>query len=69
MFFDVTKAGAAYSFAKGGKPVPEYKLCLEDIDELVASIFDIANRNPKVYLRFMKEDAKHYIAQENKWVP
>jgi hypothetical protein len=41
MMFDITKAGAAQSFIKGTK-VPQYKLCLEDIDELVTVIFDIA---------------------------
>jgi hypothetical protein len=67
MIFNITKLGAAQSFVRGTTSVPQYNLCLEDIDELVASIFEIAGRNRAVYLRFMKEDAQRYIAQDNNW--
>jgi hypothetical protein len=65
MMFDITKAGAAHSFMKGTN-VPQYKLCLEDIDELVTVIFDIASRNQKVYLRFLKEEARDFVIRENR---
>jgi hypothetical protein len=64
MMFDITKAGAAQSFIKGTN-VPQYKLCLEDIDELVTVIFDIASCNQKVFLRFLKEEARHFVILEN----
>ncbi len=68
--FDVTRSAAldvARSKAAHDRTitVPEYRLCLEDIDELVAAIFRIASRNPAVYLRFMSQEAQHYLVQHN----
>jgi hypothetical protein len=48
------------------KEVPHYKLCVEDIDELVGAIFTVASRNPKAYLSPIKEDARSYLIKENK---
>jgi hypothetical protein len=70
--FDITKAGAAaVANMMRGSPVPtsslpEYKLCLEEIDELVATIFAAASRNPKAYPgAAFKPEAKEYLMREN----
>jgi hypothetical protein len=72
MMFDITRVGAAQSFATGKMVanVPKYKLCLEDIDELVSEIFRIANRNPKVYLNinFPKPEARDFLFRDNTFV-
>lgn len=53
MMFDVTKAGAAMASSSGA--TAGYKLCLEEIDELVAEIFKVGSRNPDAYLRPMMQ--------------
>jgi hypothetical protein len=47
------------------RTVPSYRLCLPDVDELVAAIIAAARLNPEVYLRFMKAEANEYLAREN----
>jgi hypothetical protein len=64
MMFDITKVWASQSYVKGTNE-PQYKLCLEDIDELVTAIFKIASRNQKIYLGFMKEEARQFVTREN----
>jgi hypothetical protein len=71
MMFDVTKAGAAMSFVSGVSE-PQYKFCLEEIDELVGEIFKIASRNSDAYLKSMMvgPDAQNYLQRDNatfKW--
>jgi hypothetical protein len=62
----ITKA-AAVTTQQGAaaNSVRQYKLCLEEIDELAAIIFKIANRNPVGYLPRLKEDARCYLNQDN----
>jgi hypothetical protein len=73
---DITKAGAAGAVAleaklsatsAAAKPKePNYSLCLEEIDELVAALFVAASRNPKAYLGSMfKPEAKAYLIKDN----
>lgn len=73
MMFDITRAGAAQSSATGKMVAntPKYKLCLEDIDELVSEIFRIASRNPDVYLdiNFPKSEAREFLFRNNAHVP
>jgi hypothetical protein len=65
IMFDVTKAGAAMNSVSGVSQ-PQYKLWLEEIDELVAEIFGIASRNPDVYLKsMMREHALEYLKRDN----
>jgi len=68
MMFDITRA--AQSSVKGmmAANVPQYKLCLEDIDELVSEIFRLASRNPTVYLRFLKSEARDFLFRDNVFV-
>ena len=72
MMFDITRAGAAQSSETGkmGTSMPKYKLCLEDIDDLVSEIFRVASRNPKVYLnmRFAKTEAREFLFRDNVYV-
>ncbi len=72
MMFDITRAGAAQSSATGPMVanVPKYKLCLEDIDELVSEIFRVSSRNPKAYLnmRFVKTEARDFLFRHNVFV-
>jgi hypothetical protein len=54
--------------AAGTAPVPgprAYKLCLEEIDELIRAIFQAASRNPKFYLNPAIEDASQYLFRDN----
>jgi hypothetical protein len=44
---------------------PNYKLCLPDVDELIAVILAAASLNPEVNLRFMKAEANEYVARDN----
>jgi len=65
IMFDVTKAGVAMSSVSGVSQ-PQYRLCLEEIDELVGEIFKIASRNPDAYLKSMlREHALQYLNRDN----
>jgi hypothetical protein len=66
MMFDITKAGAAQSSVSGVSE-PQYKFCLEEIDELVGEIFKVASRNPEAYLKSMmvRKDAQDYLRRDN----
>jgi hypothetical protein len=47
-----------------GLSVPRYKVCVQDIDELVDVIFTAASRNPKAYLRF-NTTAHEFLIKDN----
>jgi hypothetical protein len=65
MMFDITRAGAVH----GAANAPQYKLCLEDVDDLVAEIFKVASRNPAAYLKMMMQpDAKRYLDRINRYL-
>jgi hypothetical protein len=66
MMFDITKAGAAQSSVTGVSQ-PQYRFCLEEIDELVGEIFKVASRNPEAYLKSMmvRKDAQDYLQRDN----
>ena len=68
MMFDITKAGATQSHVSGVSE-PQFKLCLEEIDELIAHIFRISRRNPDVYLKMTmaRADARQYLERENEF--
>jgi hypothetical protein len=69
MMFDVIRWDGAESALSqsGSTSQPHYRLCLEEIDELVGEIFRIASRNPEAYLRtmLMKKDAQNYLRRDN----
>jgi hypothetical protein len=65
--FEITKAGAAQR-SSSGTSVPEYALCLEEIDELVTTIFRIAGRNPRAFLQFMKPEANQFLRRDNRHI-
>ena len=63
--FEITKTGTL-QFKSVGVSQPQYKLCLEEIDEIVATIFRIATRSPKAFLtNLMTEDARLYLYRDN----
>jgi hypothetical protein len=66
IMFDITKAGATQSYLTGVSD-PQFKLCLENVDELIADIFRISGRNPDVYLKMTmaSTDARQYLEREN----
>jgi hypothetical protein len=64
MMFDITRA-AQNSVTGSVANVPQYKLCLEDIDEVVSVIFKVASRNPHDYLRFLKQEARDFLSRDN----
>jgi hypothetical protein len=66
MMFDITKAGATQSHVTGVSE-PQFKLCLEEIDELIADIFRFSRRNPDVYLKMTmaRADARQYLQRDN----
>ena len=47
------------------RPLPRYRVCVEEIDEVVRVLFTIGSRNREVYLRFHKNDARKYLHQDN----
>jgi len=62
----ITKAAATTTTGPGAATsVREYRLCLEEIDELTAMIFKIRGYNPTPYLPRLKEEARQYIYKEN----
>lgn len=64
--FEITKVGAS-QFKTIGVSEPQYKLCLEEIDEIVATVFRVASRNPKAFLHsLMREDARQYLFRDNR---
>ncbi len=66
---DITKVGAAMTSGSGsGASMPQYSLCLEEIDELVKAIFNAAGRAPPAYLRFVKSEARDFVNRENNCV-
>jgi hypothetical protein len=65
--FDVTKAGVIHRDFPN-RSEPQYGLCLEEIDELVVAIFDVAGKNQKVFLNFMKPEAMQFLKQNNQHV-
>jgi hypothetical protein len=48
-----------------GPAVPEYQICLQDIDELVEAIFSAAQRNPQAYLIPRWGPAHEFLIKEN----
>jgi len=63
--FEITKTGTL-QFKSVGVSQPQYKLCLEEIDEIVATIFRIATRSPKAFLtNLMRKDARLYLYRDN----
>ena len=44
---------------------PQYDLCLEDIDNLVATIFTVVSVNPKFFTGGLKNVAKQWLNEEN----
>jgi hypothetical protein len=62
---DLVRCNAAATTAKPSEP--EYRICVQDIDELVEAIFSAASRNPKVYLsRYLRGPMREFLIKENK---
>ena len=65
---DVKKAAYA---SKDILPTPTaiYELCLEEIDDLVMSLFAVASRNPKVFYNASSQQAQLFLCEANdqKW--
>jgi hypothetical protein len=45
--------------------VLNYRLCLPDVDELIAAIIAAASLNPEANLRFMKAEATEWLVRDN----
>ena len=56
-------SGATGSGA-GGAP-PQYDLCIEEIDRLVANIFGVASVNPAFFTAGLNNSAKQYLNEGN----
>jgi hypothetical protein len=52
-------------FGGTGSSVPRYRVCVQEIDELVEALFRIASRSAAAYLRPMKADAQRYLYLQN----
>jgi hypothetical protein len=50
---------------KGAFPRPNYEICLEDVDKLVAAIFEAASMNPKAFTGGLKQSARKWLQEEN----
>jgi hypothetical protein len=61
--FDVVRSAAPGPTTN--PPAVSYRLCLPDVDELIAAILAAAPLNPEVNLRFLKAEANEYLSREN----
>lgn len=48
-----------------GAHVPQYIICLEDIDRLTATIFSVASVNPKFFIGHPNDAAKQWLEEDN----
>ena len=48
-----------------GGSLPQYDLCLEEIDKLVATIFTVASVDPKFFMGGLHQAAKQWLKEEN----
>jgi len=51
-----------------GRPEPKFELCLEDVDEIFATVFNSTGLNAKFFIGTMSEEAKERLAWENSWM-
>lgn len=61
----ITRPSAAGSSGGAAATVPQYGVCLEEIDELVARVYVVASVNPKFFFGGLNKVAKEYLTQEN----
>jgi hypothetical protein len=73
----ITKSGASITFSieknqttivnfRGGK-MPEYTLCLQDIDDLIGAVFATTGYNPEIFGGAMlTPDAKEILMRHNR---
>jgi hypothetical protein len=65
----ILKTDAEYSFVTANDiPLPpDYRLCLEEVDELVALLLARTDQNPRHYFQAMmpREDARTYLLRRN----
>jgi hypothetical protein len=60
---DLVRSDALAGIA--GPSVPEYRICVQEIDELVEAIFSSASRNPKAYLGLYHGPAREFLIKHN----
>ena len=62
---EIVRSSIPNGAATGGTSVPPYRVCVQDIDELVSVIFAAASRNPQAYLRFPNDPAREFLTKDN----
>jgi hypothetical protein len=50
-----------------GRPEPKFELCLEEVDEIFATVFDSTGLNAKFFTGSLSKEAKECLAWENSW--
>jgi len=45
--------------------VPQYDLCLEDIDNLVAIVFKVVSVNPNIFTGRLNKTARRWLEEDN----
>jgi hypothetical protein len=61
---DIIRSSLSTDATIGGSSIPPYRVCVQEIDELVDVIFTAASRNPKAYLRF-NDTAHGFLIKDN----
>jgi hypothetical protein len=50
-----------------GMPQPKFQLCLEEVDEIFATVFNSTGLNVKFFTGSLSKEAKDCLARENSW--
>jgi hypothetical protein len=50
-----------------GRPEPKFELCLEDVDEIFAAVFNSTGLNANFFTGSLSKEAKERLAWENSW--
>ena len=50
-----------------GMPQPKFQLCLEEVDEIFATVFNSTGLNVKFFTSSLSKEAKDCLARENSW--
>jgi len=66
---DITKQSAPLNSSdpESQTGMPQYELCVQDVDSLVGQLFTTTSVNPVAFLsmRFHKAEAKQYLKEQN----
>jgi hypothetical protein len=62
---NITQPSAGTAAKMAGASPPQYDLCLQEVDKLVANIFRVTSIDPKFFMGDRNKYAKQYLDEEN----